>query len=302
MSISIIFENPSKLYSGGQTITGNLYVTFDTPITIRKVTLDFVGRSRSHWSETNANDSNSNFRGETVFFNHREVLIEDPNLLELTGNHCFNFKCTLPPNLPSSLETTNGNVRYEVKANVDIPWARDFTQKERITILSHLDLNTSKEAKSDFLVQVTKTVGVFCFTSGNVQVTVTSLKSGYVCGEIGHFYVQVENNSRSDVTKTSVNIVKSLILTGYDGVKKVRCINDVINGSKFKVLVAARKQESFYAGLTIPVTEPTTVIENSVVLVKYFMEVICKISGTHVNLHGKGEIIIGTVPLITGSF
>lgn len=62
------------------------------------------------------------------------------------GEHEFPFTCTLPPNLPSSFESSLGHVRYVVKATLDRPWKFDQDVKRLFTVISPFDLNQEPRA------------------------------------------------------------------------------------------------------------------------------------------------------------
>ena len=63
------------------------------------------------------------------------------------GEHIYPFECDLPPNLPSSLESELGHVRYTIKATIDRPWKFDHKVEDTFKVLSVYDLNADSRAK-----------------------------------------------------------------------------------------------------------------------------------------------------------
>jgi len=56
--------------------------------------------------------------------------------------YTFPFTVYIPFNVPSSYESSTGQVRYLFQAEVDRPWAFNMRDKHVITVLDPLDLNT----------------------------------------------------------------------------------------------------------------------------------------------------------------
>lgn len=86
------------------------------------------GVGKCHFSEESGSGKSRTTRvyeGEEKYLNYVTYLMgsKDCEATEIdTGVHSFNFKCPLPEEIPYSVEGENGNIRYKVDVNLDIPW------------------------------------------------------------------------------------------------------------------------------------------------------------------------------------
>lgn len=63
------------------------------------------------------------------------------------GTHQFNFSFLLPNGIPSSFESSTGQVRHCCKAKMDIPWGIDKKAKRPYSVNTLLDLNRDPQAQ-----------------------------------------------------------------------------------------------------------------------------------------------------------
>ena len=57
------------------------------------------------------------------------------------------FSLTLPKNIPSSFEASDGSVRYYCEVTIDRPLMVDATSTRFFTVVSPVDLNTNPQAQ-----------------------------------------------------------------------------------------------------------------------------------------------------------
>ena len=57
------------------------------------------------------------------------------------------FKLSLPKNIPSSFEASDGNVRYYLEVTIDRPLMVDATSTRFFTVVSPVDLNMNPQAQ-----------------------------------------------------------------------------------------------------------------------------------------------------------
>lgn len=58
-----------------------------------------------------------------------------------SGAYVYTFQCVLPPNLPTSIETTCGYIRYTARVVIDNPRWPDKTFAVPFTVIKTVDLN-----------------------------------------------------------------------------------------------------------------------------------------------------------------
>lgn len=63
------------------------------------------------------------------------------------GEHTYIFQCLLPPNLPTSLETEYGYIRYTARVVLDNPQCPDKSFAVPFTVIKAVDLNNIPELR-----------------------------------------------------------------------------------------------------------------------------------------------------------
>jgi len=83
----------------------------------------------------------------------------------------------LPPNIPTSFEHENGQIRYSISATIDIPWAFDKHTVRSFTVLSVSDLNLLDPIlKQSYGVSGSKVFCCWCCASEPVMARFDVLK------------------------------------------------------------------------------------------------------------------------------
>lgn len=57
------------------------------------------------------------------------------------GKYEYPFRFVLPKNIPSTYNGSHGNIRYYLKANIDIPMAPDPEDERVFTVMAPIDFN-----------------------------------------------------------------------------------------------------------------------------------------------------------------
>ena len=98
----------------------------------------------------------------------------DGDKVELeVDSHELPFKLTLPKNIPSSFEASDGSVRYYLEATIDRPLAVDATSTRFFTVVSPVDLNMNPQAQIGIDAENEKALYTCCFNNGQLSATVT---------------------------------------------------------------------------------------------------------------------------------
>lgn len=63
------------------------------------------------------------------------------------GEYEYPFECDLPIDLPSSIETRYGHIRYILNLIIDIPHGQAIISDHVFTVIKHLDLNESPQLR-----------------------------------------------------------------------------------------------------------------------------------------------------------
>lgn len=69
-----------------------------------------------------------------------------------TGTHDFGFVCTLPGDLPSSLKSDIGSIKYTANVQITTPFWPDKKFEEKFIVLKRLDLNDYPSLRVNFFI------------------------------------------------------------------------------------------------------------------------------------------------------
>lgn len=145
--------------------------------------------------------------GKTVYLNTRTYLFgsEGGILVEIpSGIHKYEFSVRLPSEVPASFEASNGHIRYNVEAVLDVPWDFDQEFKLPFNVFRVFDLNFHPELKIPCKSEEIKRFSCCFCQSEPLIMTVTVPQSGFVPGE--KILVTVDYDNRSDIAIISTKI------------------------------------------------------------------------------------------------
>lgn len=168
------------------------------------------GEAVVEWSETEGRRSRT-YRGEEKYLNSVTYLFgsKDGDIIEVpAGIHTYNFACKLPIPIPYSVEGEFGYVRYNVDANLDIPWSKDLHTEKRFIVIRHEDLNFFPDLLSPCEFKEIKTFCCLCFRSHPLTIKIRLPKTGFVSGEIIPITVELINRSNTDILNTTFALKK----------------------------------------------------------------------------------------------
>lgn len=213
-SIVIDFDNPSAVFFSGQTITGRIIVSLSNPISCRGIEVKFKGSGKVHWSEQKTVQRDGQSETETVHYNSSETYYSreyrvwgngEKNELP-PGTHQFNFSFLLPNGIPSSFESSTGQVRHCCKAKMDIPWGIDKKAKRPYSVNTLLDLNRDPQAQMPIEYNEHKYLCCFWCRSGPLSMVVRIPRSGYVPGQKILLNAECSNMTRNKVSYSKASL------------------------------------------------------------------------------------------------
>lgn len=156
------------------------------------------------------------FDGKEVYINTRSYLFgaEDGTPIEIAiGSHRYDFACQLPTRLPASFEASKGNIRYSIKAVLDVPWGPNKEFDLGFTVVRNDDLNLQPQLKIPCQSEEIKRFCCFCFNTNPLIMTVTVPFTGYTPGETIDVEIAYENESSVEISSTKVSFIRYIRYT-----------------------------------------------------------------------------------------
>ncbi|XP_046678779.1 arrestin domain-containing protein 3-like [Homalodisca vitripennis] len=302
----ILLDNPSGIYCAGSTISGKLKFYVDKPKKIRGVKIKIRGEANvSFWGTREVSRPGEDSKTEEVRFHASEEYFSTKYYLTgssssemeiLPGEYEHPFTTTLPPVLPSSFESEHGNIRYLIKAKVDIPWEIDDKVEKSFSIMTNVDLNYIAEAKLPVKQEVEKTFCCLWCRSGPLTMVLNLPYAGYVPGQNIPVILEVDNASDVDVENIVIKLQK--ILECKANVPEHRTKTDYENLVELSLgRVNARDSKTFTQQFSVPVVPVFNLQRCSIITCDYVFMVIAETGSCHSDLTDEVPVFLGTVPV-----
>ncbi|XP_041375090.1 arrestin domain-containing protein 17-like [Gigantopelta aegis] len=298
----ISFDNTRGVFCSGEQVKGNVIISLKQPMKMKKITLYFEGRSKSHW-EVKHGRSKTDYRANEPYIHHVMLLFgnDETSQEHAAGYHTYPFSLMLSPNLPSSFEGRRGYVRYFCKASINRPWKFDEHTKRAFTVIHHLDLNFLPEATMPIVAEQEQAIEGFCCSAGYVSARLQLAKTGYVPGEPLAYNIDVYNKSDNKVDKIQLELKQVVTYTGYSdslfssGHPKQHTKIDQFSLCSHSCNLKKNTEEHLNRIATIPSLPPSKMEGCSIIDITYFLSLIVSVGWTNITV--ERMIIIGTVPI-----
>lgn len=320
MESRLVLDNARRSFTPGGIVSGYVEVCVRLQCYLKHIKINLIGwmsckcddgKNDGSCSTIGFNDAatvnttvsgmENKDRGEQQILNDMKILSGGTGKSELAPLGCkrFKFELMLPKNIPPSFEGQYGYTRYWIRALIGSNFGDDACEEE-IRVLNLLDLNTVAEARQPFHISNSMSVGFWCCYTGNLYITVTGPLRGFCPGQMVPFQIQIKNDSRCAVYKTTMDLYKNIQYRSMCATVTPKCAKVVIARGTDTTCVKARTCRKITILVQIPVTESTTCQPNSLIKINYFVEVHCFITCCHCPVLGSSVVYIGTVPATCG--
>lgn len=193
----IVFEK--EIYHPGESINGKVDCSFLSPCTVRDIKITFSGRAKISWKEGKTTISNNE-----PFFDMESSLLLCETKFE-PGNYSYPFTFNLPGNLPSSMDSTSGNIKYKAKAKIDKEWSIDYTCKKYFTVYTCDYLSTMCCTPVEL---VEEKIPSSLSVNGPIRLTVNLPQDCYAPNDMVAFIAKINNDSSTTVKELRFEIVQ----------------------------------------------------------------------------------------------
>ncbi|CAL4137115.1 unnamed protein product, partial [Meganyctiphanes norvegica] len=292
--ISVNFDNPSKIYQPGQTISGYVSVENKNTLSARSITVAAQGYCKVRWTEGSGTDTQTYSNKNKYYKLQSTVWGNGSSSSDLpTGNHTYTFNFVLPHNIPASKEALYGKVVHEIKVNIDIPRRIDKHKEAPYIIKTFLDLNKNPKAKVPIRATKEKHVCCFCCKSGPISAILRIDRTGYIPGDKIIINAECTNMTKRKVTP-SAKIVKVTTFSSENFSREKKHHETVSTEIKHPEIKSGDTDFWQAQAITIPDVEPSYLEHCLIIDVHYYLVLELKISKTTKNLVVESEIIIGS--------
>ena len=304
--LNAIFENSNKFYFEGEIIRIKLEVNLEKSSILNNVIANFVGLGTYLGNVEDKENKTMTAESKIKPKNTTEIYFDDvlpiflcenkESAMWSKGTQVFMFAYQLPHNVPSSIESTQGFVRYSVNLSVDIDGVT-VKKTEHFTLLAKTDVSTNENAHLPGIIWEPENewciiLSVFC--KGNrVRTFLHISKQGYVPGECLFINAEITNLHRCPVEWVKATLVQFIKFCGSKSLVEKRNVAEITRGCILPRDTQTWKSES----VLIPAIPPTTRNRKRIISVKYKLLFHYKPSWRKKPVELSHNIFVGTVRL-----
>lgn len=299
---SIQLDSNRQVFYPGEQITGNVVLDLHGQMNMKGVTIEFEGKSECHWTEKryeghgeDRREVTDHIEGKEKYFEYKTCLygaVSGGNTRTHPHGHFkYPFVFNIPQSVPTSYEGSIGRIRYELKAEIDIPGKRDIKTRRPIIINEIVDVNDPKFHDTPG-GQVHKDVGCLCWKAGPLDVTANIDRQGYCPGELILVNAQVANETTRDMTALRAMLVQDVLYIAKGNKQKHE--SKVIGKIGCGQIPKGKTETWSNKPLAIPACPPS-ISKSTVVKVTYTVKVEVDVPWG-IDPKILMPIIIGTVP------
>lgn len=202
-NVKIIFHDEQPYYSPGSIVKGEVIVTAERPEPCKSIVVGILGQAFVLWTVETGSGEDRQTRTYTNTINYikeKSVVWSNENSPSgelYPGDHCFPFEYQLPEDVPSSFESVNGRVRFEIKVKIDKGgiFKNSIKTTSRFTVKVNPNPEVLVLSKEPKLVDNTEHIKFCCFDFGSIKVTFDLSRTGFAIGEVIPLNLQIENLS-----------------------------------------------------------------------------------------------------------
>ncbi|KAI6228372.1 CBN-ARRD-6 protein [Aphelenchoides besseyi] len=195
------------VYYVGDTIVGSVIIENSDPIKIRSVRVFLRGRARVQLKILRSGEART-LKDDQYLIDDRCCIFgnektEDSDGAEIlaAGLHQFNFSFQLPHcQMPCSVESKSGSIRYYVKTVIDIPYASSPQGIKYFSLIGPTIDCREEKYLSPLTGQDHKISCLHCCTRGTIALRLILERSAYCCGESLKLRAHIENHQDFRVT------------------------------------------------------------------------------------------------------
>ncbi|XP_055302464.1 arrestin domain-containing protein 17-like [Sitodiplosis mosellana] len=310
----IEFENnPLKVVYAGQLLRVALRLNLTKQKKVRGVYFQLYGSACASWTEYewfgglhsnrwkiyNGNEEYLNkvsyFVGPVVGDVSRKaarILRKSTRKFKLApGAYKYNFECTLPPDLATSIEAKHGHIRYFARFVVDIIYPCRKIYEVPFFVIRPFDLNLNPILRSPIIAESTEKYPM--------KIVVRTPVRAFAPGQMINVEIYVNNQSKQSIAELSIELIRGITYcqSKNSNIRKLERISIV----RTKTQGCEKYQDrTFLVDIPVPPIPPTDFSTSNIVKVRYCMRIVGFIDSMlchHEDPTLEFPITIGTYPI-----
>ncbi|XP_003245917.1 arrestin domain-containing protein 3-like [Acyrthosiphon pisum] len=222
-NVQIVFDDPTAVFTPGQTITGRVLIGISkSSVKVKYIKLKFRGEANVRWYEMRSKTrtlpaSSHYFTSKEEYFKNVKnnfflVGAKGESQLEV-GDYVYPFNFSLPHEIPSTFKGQHGEVFYIAKVKINIPWRISIEKKTIFEVISPVHLNEEPSLAEPKTALKEKFYCCFLCKSGPMTLIAYIPYSGFIPGQSIPVTVELDNNSNVYVNSIEIKLERTLEYT-----------------------------------------------------------------------------------------
>jgi len=224
--LDIVLNNPSGIYSAGQSLAGTVHISNNKAQKISGIQLNVKGQAKvlftdcSFWEETTYRAS------ETYLQVHTPLLSNDgeQSFTLAPGRYQLNFSLELPVAIAPSFEGKYGSTRYKIQVKITRSWkiTRKFTRPFHVLPVSNFNPTAIDTTPVESIL--TKEPRYLPIDCGAISARLHISGARYLPGEDIIVNADIVNNTGNSVKSSKLVLVQHMTFRAEDKVKEINLI------------------------------------------------------------------------------
>ncbi|KAK3882590.1 hypothetical protein Pcinc_013037 [Petrolisthes cinctipes] len=288
-TFTVALEPHKPVYFPGQVLRGVVRTYDSRALVCLNIIVYVKGKARVEWKERRSTHSQTYSADEKYFKFKCKVWVGAENNNEVPpGHHSFTFSVVLPQHLPSSFESSVGVVRYEIKAEADLPNHPTQSALTCFSVNGIYDLNNDPLSRNQMYGKDSFSTG-----QGPIHLVMGAERTGYAPGETIVLNGEVVNHSRYTVKYSEAKIVQKIT---YITINKIRSDTRTVQRVYRSQITPGGRDEWVHVPFPVPPVPSSHLQHCHIIKIDYHFVLVGKVDSRRV---AKLEIpiIIGSIPL-----
>ncbi|XP_055296146.1 arrestin domain-containing protein 3-like [Sitodiplosis mosellana] len=298
----IEFENnPRKVVYAGQLLKGTVRLHLTKAKRVRSLYIRIHGRAYVHWVDgTSDNRKVRVFTGNEDYFSERTNFVGGyTGEVRLSpGTYSYTFQCLLPPNLPTSLETEYGYIRYTARVVLDVPTWSDKSFAVPFTVIKMVDLNNFPRLRQPVEVEKNDTFFICCIlcccSSRPMQIVARVPVGGYTPGQFINLEINVNNHSGQSISGFNIHLIKRIKFFIHADSVRQKHLTYVLAK---QYVDYSNEEVTTRVDIRLPSVPPTDLSASNIIKFGYSIRITACVSCCYNDPVLEVPITIGTYPL-----
>ncbi|RNA38111.1 arrestin domain-containing 3-like [Brachionus plicatilis] len=209
---SIELDRHNSFYLSGENLKGSIKIKLTEKEKINSIKVYLNGGAYVKWNGT-LKGGGGGYATEKYVDSIVTLLskLDNSDLYLQDKEYNFDFEFLLPHDLPSSFESSIGQIRYFLTAVIEREWMYDKKVKLNLSVKSVLDLNKNPVLRQGYGVCEQKEICCGPCKSDSIVADFSTKKCGFVLGEQVEFKVKIQNRSNRKINHTKVALRQNIV-------------------------------------------------------------------------------------------